>query len=308
MAQTFLIGWLPIAVVAYALHASAIILDKFLLAQKIQRPSTYAFWVAAWGLGAFVLAPFGFFMPDNAVIVNAFVSGAAFTFALFFFYKAIQLGEASRIAPVIGGLSPIFVLILSGSFLGETLSGAEIVAFLVLTAGSVLISATHRVDGEANNGGLHNLGLAAIAAFLFGVTYVFEKAVFNETPFINGFIWTRLGGFIGALPFLVIGVSRESIFEAPRLADRATIAAFLVNKAFGAFGFFLLSFAVSLAPSVSLVNAAQSVQYALVFVLALIFTRFRPAFFAEETSPLVIFEKAAGIALIAGGLALLAFE
>lgn len=308
MAFLHLIGWLPVTIIAYSFHAFAVILDKFLLAQKIQRPSTYVFWVGVLGLGAFLLAPISFFVPESTVITNAFISGASFSFALFFFYIAIQRGEASRVAPVIGGLSPIFVFLLSRGILGETLSKTELAAFIVLVLGSVLISITHKSSGRFNKQDLQNLGILAIASFLFGLTYVYEKAVFNETTFINGFIWTRIGGFVGILPFLFFSATRGSIFETPRLADRTTISAFLINKILGAVGFFLVSFAIYVAPNVSLVNALQGIEYALIFIFAILISRLRPAFLMEEVTPLIVLEKSIGIFMIAGALALLALN
>ncbi|MDO8561190.1 MAG: hypothetical protein Q7R91_03165 [bacterium] len=303
------LGWLSITVVAYFFQSLAAILDKFLLTRRIQRPSTYVFWVGVLGLGALVLTPFGFFVPANSVIVNAFVSGAAFTFALFFFYIAVQAGEASRVVPVIGAFTPVFVFVFSRNILGETLFKGELIAFLVLVIGSVLMAITHKKDGRGmNNRDFKIFGAAILAAFLFGVTYVFEKAVFNETPFISGFIWTRLGGFLGALPFLFFSQTRSSIFETPRMADRVTFGIFFINKLAGAAGFFLLSFAISIAPSVSLVNALQGIQYAIIFAMALLLSRKRPDILSEEITPRIIFEKTLAIIFIASGIALLSFS
>ena len=307
--MSYQIGWLAVTIAAYFLHSFAAILDKFLLTRRIQRPSTYVFWVGVLGLGVFVLMPFGFFVPANSVIVNAFVSGTAFSFALFFFYIAIQSGEASRVTPIIGALSPIFVFLLSRGILGETLSSGELAAFFILVTGSVLMSITRKKDGTGvNHRDLKIFGWAILASFLFGVTYVFEKAVFNETAFINGFIWTRIGGFFAVLPFLVFSATRSSIFEAPRMADRVTMGAFFANKAAGALGFFLLSFAISIAPSVSLVNALQGIEYALVLLLALFLSKVRPAILEEEVAAHIILEKTFAILLIAGGLILLSFS
>lgn len=303
------IGWLVIAVVAYFFHAIAVILDKFILTRRIQRPSTYAFWVGVFGLFALWLAPFDFYVPSTGAIVNAFISGAAFTFGLFFFYIAIRGGETTRIAPVIGGLSPVFVFLLSRGLLGETLSGGELMAFIILIAGSILISVSRKSDGgEVDAHDVKILGWIVLASFLFAVTYVFQKAVFNEVSFINGFIWTRFGGFFGALPFLVFSYTRHDIFEAPKTVVGTTIGAFLAGKIAGAAGFFLVSFAISIAPSVSLVNALQGVEYALVFILALFLSRTHPFILEEQFTPRIIFEKTFAILLIAGGLAVLAFQ
>lgn len=306
--MAFSFGWIVLSVAAYFLQALAVILDKFLLSGRVQRPSTYAFWVGVFGLGALVLAPFGFFVPNASVITNAVISGTAFTAGLFFFYGAIQAGEASRVAPIVGALSPVFTFLISRAVLGETLEKGELVAFAILIVGGVLASVSLRKNENSVPGHwVRIFGYAAVAAFLFAVTYVFEKAVFNATPFISGFIWTRIGGFLGALPFLVWSRSRNSIFAAPRLVDRFTVSAFLGNKVAGAAGFFLLSLAVSRAPAVSLVNALQGIQYALIFLIALFLSRRLPAIIREDATAQVLIGKIAAIVLIAGGLALLAF-
>lgn len=302
------LGWIVLSVAAYFLQAVAVVLDKFLLSGRVQRPSTYAFWVGVFGLGAFVLLPFGFFVPASSVITNAVISGVAFTVGLFFLYGAIQAGEASRVAPIVGALSPIFTFLISRVVLGETLERGEFAAFAVLVVGGALAAfPLRRRAPHAANHYARIFLYAAVAAFLFAVTYVFEKAVFNGTPFVNGFMWTRIGGFLGALPFLVWSRSRNSIFAAPRMADRFTISAFLGNKVAGAVGFFLLSLAVARAPTVSLVNALQGVQYALIFLIALFLSRYLPAVIREEATTPVLIEKIAAIVLIGGGLALLAF-
>lgn len=91
------------------------------------------------------------------------------------------------------------------------------------------------------------------------------------------------------------------------MAEWTTIGAFLVNKVFGALGFLLVSFAISIAPSVSLVSALQGVEYALIFLAALLVSKFRPAFLEEEITPLIVLEKTFAILLISGALAFLAF-
>ena len=128
-------SWILIAVVAYFFHAATAIIDKFLLEKRISRPSTYAFYVGVFGIFALFLSPFGFFVPGIKEFLLAVFSGFLSVLAFYSFFVILQKSEASRIAPVIGGFSPVFVLLLSRIFLGESLGWAEFFAFLLLQQG-----------------------------------------------------------------------------------------------------------------------------------------------------------------------------
>lgn len=363
-------SWILIAIVAYFFHAATAIIDKFLLEKRISRPSTYAFWVGIFSIFALLLSPLGFFIPPLREFLLAVLSGFLSVFAFYTFFLILQKSEASRIAPVIGGFSPVFVLLLSHFFLGESLEWIEFAAFFILIAGGVLISlAIHPVRSSAKNSpslnALSESGLrltlentigqiktsngvkvdgirlqksetkkiffiAVLTALLFALTYVLFKAATNYTPFLNAFIWSRLGGFAAAFVFLLAREARNDILGSLRLwftkfkagqqeefADSpgrimpltsqvSTWALFMLNKFLGATGFFLLDYAISIG-RVSVINAMQGVEYTLIFVFAVLLSKKYPEILAEDFGHFVFFQKVLGIILVAGGLVLLAF-
>ena len=301
-------SWVLIAVIAYFFHAATAIIDKFLLEKRISHPSTYAFWVGIFGIFALLLAPFGFFIPALKEFLFATISGFLSVLAFYSFFVILQKNEASRIAPVIGGFSPIFVLLLSRIFLGESLGWMELMAFLFLIAGGVLISLAIKVDGirvqkpETKK----TFFITLLSAFLFALTYVLFKAATNHTPFINAFIWSRLGGFIAAILFLFGKESRYDILNSSRLqAITSTGAFFMLNKFLGATGFFLLDYAISIG-RVSIINAMQGVEYTLIFIFAALLSRKYPKILAEDFRRPALYQKSIGIVLVVSGLALLA--
>lgn len=298
--------WVFITITAYFFHALNAVFDKFLLSERIPRPSNYAFYVGVFGLFSLILIPFGdFFLPSLPQILKAFISGGAFTLALFLFFIAMKHGEASRVSTMIGGFSPVFVLILSYFFLGSGLGGKDFFAFIILMAGGVLIS-FKKSSLEFNQWGIiKTIFITVLASLIFAVSYVSAKSIFNELPFINGFIWTRIGGFIASLIFLIPGDVRKSILQLPQIAGINTAGLFLLNKFFGALGFFLISYAISLG-NVSLINAMQGVEYALIFVITIFFSSRYPLLLEEKISKSVIKQKISAILLISFGLFLLA--
>lgn len=295
--------WLPIVIFAYFLNAIAIVIDKFLLGKRIPEPVVYTFWIAALGLLAVVLLPFGFALPDWQGWAIDFLAGFSFVAALLAMFTALKQTEASRVSPFIGGLSPIFVFLIAFLFLGERLAQREIWAFLFLLLGSFLISLDF---GEVKKSGRRAFYFAFLAAFLFGLSYGLTKLVFNQQPFISGFVWIRVGAFVGALFLLLWPKARQAILHPPATAGE-TKGIFLFGQACGAGSFLLVNYAIALA-SVTLVNVLQGVQYVFLLAMTIFISQKMPQLFREKTTKAIILQKIAAIVLIAAGLALIALK
>jgi len=136
---------------------------------------------------------------------------------------------------------------------------------------------------------------------------VITKQVYIELEFINGFVWSRFGGFIAAVSILLIPSARCAIFNQPKQKNQGSTAVlFFTGQVAGALGFVLVNYAISLA-SVSLVNAMQGVQYAFLLVMALIIAKRFPKAMTEKLSGRVLVQKIAAIILISAGIGLIAF-
>ena len=71
-------------------------------------------------------------------ILFLLLSGIATGLSWIFYYKALQSGKVSQVAPV-DKLSVVFALILSAAFLGETLSLKEMAGAGLIVAGALVI-------------------------------------------------------------------------------------------------------------------------------------------------------------------------
>lgn len=296
-------NWLAIVLAGHFLNALAFLMDKFLLSSKrIPSPFVYAFFIGALGILALVLIPFGFSVPSQTEIARALVAGATFILALVFFFAGLKENEASRVIPLTGALVPAFTFVLAYFTLGERLGQTEILAFVALVAGGVLITLERHGKGSGKG-----YAYAVIAALVFAISFVITKQVFIEQNFVSGFVWSRIGGCIMALSFLLIPSARYGIFHQPKQKGTgATMALFLVGQVSGALGFTLVNYAISLA-SVSLVNAMQGVQYAFVLVMIGLLSRKFPKILSEKLSGGVLVQKITAVVLISVGIGLIAF-
>lgn len=299
--------WLIIAILAYFLFAIVSLGDKYLLIGP-PNPKSYVFYVGVLGILALVIIPFvSFSVPNLYQILFCFLAGAVFIFALLGFFEGLERFEASRIVPAIGGISPLFTFALIYFFSGrkEILGVWELLAFLCLLLGSILITieARKKVSFES-------FKISAITAFLLALFFVLTKYVYLMMPFWTGFIWIRIGAFLTALFFIFTNEVRREIFSGRFTFNKKTGTLFLLNQATGMVAFILQNWAIALASLlyISIISALQGVQYAFLFIFAVSLSLKFPKVLKEEISKKVIFHKITAILFIGVGLAILALK
>ena len=293
--------WFIIAIFAYFLNAIAITIDKFLLSKKIPNPAVYAFFIATLSLLALVLIPFGFHFYSLTQILIALIAGLIFTFALLYLFSALSQNEASRITPFMGGLQPLFIFILALIFLGEKLGFQQLIAFFIIILGTILISWQKQSSAANKKAYL----LAIVSTLLFAISYTLNKYAFINQDFISGFVWTRVGSFLGALCLLFSLKNRLAIKAEFKKPKKQTGSLFIFGQVTGALSFILINYAIAISSSVALVNALQGLQY--IFLLIIVFSlswQF-PKLLEEKMTPIIIIKKIIATALIIGGLFIL---
>ncbi|MDO8582071.1 MAG: EamA family transporter [bacterium] len=298
-------SWLLIVIIAHLMNAGAFLVDKFLLAKAVPKPAVYAFWIGALGLFAIVLLPFGSLVFTAREVGFALFAGLTFEIALLFFFGALLRLETSRVVPVVGGLQPLIIFLLSYAFLGERLSQGELIAFALLLLGSVVISydtdvVTERETAKRQRGWIY----ACIAAVCFAVSYALTKHVFSIQPFVSGFVWIRVGAFLTVLLFLLRREWRHDILSKQERPKGNLGLLFLGGQSAGAVSAILLNYAISLA-SVTIITAMQGMQYAFLFFMAILLGK-RFSQLRERLSMAIVVRKSVAIILIGIGLVLLA--
>lgn len=301
--------WLIVTISAYFLFALVALVDKYLLTSSIPNPKVYAFYVGVLGILVFLLVPFvGFYIPEISQIALSFLAGAIYIYALFWFFKTLRLFETSRVVPAIGGITPLLsfglVYILSSG--KEVLSFPEILAFVLLIFGSILITLERKKIIT-----FKSLQFSVLTAFLFSLAIVLTKYVYLTQPFWNAFIWMRIGGFLLALGFFVFAPEiKKEIFKKREYFPKKTAIIFLSNQAAGAGADILQNWAIFLVPLiyVPIINAMAGVQYLFLFIFAILLSLKFPKILKEKISKEVIFQKVAAILLIGAGLVILALK
>jgi transporter family protein len=92
-----------------------------------------------WAI-AFATVPSGHLvMPGRRTLLFLALSGAATGLSWLCYFRALQIGEVSRVAPV-DKLSVVFVIVLAALFLRERLTWQQAAGGALIVAGSVVLA------------------------------------------------------------------------------------------------------------------------------------------------------------------------
>ena len=285
--------WLYLALIAYLINSIVFIIDKYLLSGHIPKYHAYAFGVSILSLSAVFLIPFGVTWPGLVSFYLSLFSGVAFFIGLMFLYKSIKESDVSVAATQIGTMGAIFTYIFSVIVLKETLPLLNAFAFLFLMLGIFLLGKIER----------HIFFSAVLAGLLFGISYVLLKLSFNQTGFINGLFWTRMGFVGSAFISLISGHVRREVKFSFHHAPSKSKFIFVFNKVLSGVGFIFLYFAINLG-NVSLVNALLGLQFMFTFILVLFLQGKLPGI-REKIDKHILANKLLGITSVLVGFLIL---
>ena len=289
--------WLIVVTTAYLFYALVFIIDKYILSRSLPHPVAYSFYVNFLSIFILVLLPFGFHFPSWGQLILVLTAGIINVAGCVLLYSALNKEEVSRIAPFVGGFVAIFTLILSMLFLNEHFAAKQIIAFVFLVLGCLILSF------EKKKFFSKPFVWALISALLFAIFWVITKYIFIEAKFVSGIIWVRTGVALASLLLLISGKNRKLILKKAEKSKPEARGYFFAGRAMSILGGLGVYLAVYLG-SVVLTNAFQGLQYVFVFLFAILFfKKFRGL--KEELKREVIIQKILAIALICFGLFIL---
>lgn len=279
---------LPFTLLAYFFNSLSVTADKFLLNKAIPDPLIYVFYISLFSLLGLFALPFTL-TPLPFTLFLASVSTLLWTLGAYLMFKALKMGQVSRVIPVIGTLIPLFLLCLAF----QSITNNQFWAVLILILGMIVLTAPDW-QGKITKKELVNEFLSAIS---FTLAYTLLRQAYINSNFLSVIVWSRLI----LIPFVLILGSFLSFKKITPLTMSArndntkSGLIFLGGQAAGVLSEFLLLFSISLA-NPALVNSLQGTQYVFLFFLS-----------REKYPPVILVSKLAGIGLIAWGLYLLAF-
>lgn len=298
--------WIPgfvkngvlIAIVAHGLIGISLVWDKVLLKRKGTRNLfSYVFWLGAISVFGIVLVFFGYHQPSWGVMGIAFAAGVADLVASFFYYAALQRGEASESLAIMGGFSPIATAALSYALLSRQMTGMQLIGFAVMCSGGFVMFFSEKLPLSKL------LPPVIMAAGLFGLANVLEKMAYDRTNFVSAYVWFTIGTFVASISMLIPPSWREQIFAESGGDEPRNRFWYFVNRFVAGVGSFLVVYAISRTHP-AIVSAIAGVRYAVIFIGALLLTKLKPDWLTETFTGTILVIKTVGTGLVIAGVAI----
>jgi transporter family protein len=95
--------------------------------------------VLAWAIALVTRSEGSFHVPSKRTWLFLTLSGLATGLSWLCYFRALQLGPASRVAPI-DKLSVVLVIVFAAFFLGESLTWGKTLGGLLIAAGAIIIA------------------------------------------------------------------------------------------------------------------------------------------------------------------------
>lgn len=287
--------WLLFGLFAALSWALTNTIDKYVLSKLVKNPIAPIIVSSVIGVILSISIYFvkGFDSLSYIHISLALLNGAIYLILTFFYFKALQIEEMSRIVPLFY-VSPLFILIFAFLLLEEILKPINYFGVLLLIIGAVLINYKKGINIKFGKA----FWFMMISSLALSLSEIIRKYLLDYAEF-----WTILSyGFIGT--FITLGVmiifKREFIKELAH-CNFKTLLTISTSSVTNLTGIFLLTVGLSLG-SVTLVNAVASLQPLFVLLIAIILSIFIPKIIKEEISRGTIIFKLISIILMIIGV------
>jgi drug/metabolite transporter (DMT)-like permease len=287
-----------IAISSYFLMAIANVIDKFLISDEDLKPKKYVFLIGFFSSLFLLLIPLGLF---KGITLDGFLwgfsGGIARMFALWIFFILLEKGDISKVYTTIGGLIPLFSLLLTFIFFGFNLTPIFFLAFSFLILGTLVASFNRK--GRISK---KQIIMSVLTAFLFSSSFVFMKNSFLVTSFWSSIISLTFGTFIFSLLLFAFSKDlRKDVFQKKSLESNKKLGLlFLLGQFLGAGAGTLQNYSISLVSpkNISLVNALEGSKFVFIFIIAFFLSSKFPKIFNRKNA----FQKIISIIIIVLGM------
>lgn len=294
--------WLLYTISTYIVFAITNVIDKYFLERVFKSPMQYTVFGGIIIFPVFFLMPFtGFALTSPQTIALGIISGALLLLSLVPYFRALSMEDATTVIPL-GSFTPMLVLLLSFLILGESLCVSQLYAFFLLVVGGALLAINS--FGKKRIIFTPALFCIALSWIIFAVYAVMAKILFNSVPFMEGFYLIRMGVVIASASLLMVPGIRKEVSNGFPMLGMKNVFLFSALVIIAIAGQFMYDLAISLG-SVSLVSAAQGIQYVVLFILAAGLSGFFPKLLNEKTDKNTIFRKLVGTGLVVAGMYML---
>ncbi|MBU1975192.1 MAG: EamA family transporter [Nanoarchaeota archaeon] len=287
--------WLPI--ISALIWSSVNLVDANIRRKYIKNSIVVSAVTGLVSLLVLVLIPFkGLHYPGLWILVAALSSGIIYVYVLPLYFKALSVEDTPTVI-ALWYITPILIPIMAKFVLNESLTFVQYIGFFLIIISGVLISLKDNPLKKIC------VSKAAVYIFIAGIiinfTYIFEKYVYSNDSFWNGFILIQLGTVLGGISMLLIW--RKKIRKFFQKSSIKPISLLSLGETGNIIAQGLVGAALVVAP-VTLVVGFTNLQPLFAFILVLLVSKYFPRSYKEEFKPSRIVSLGFAIILLIIGM------
>lgn len=299
-------SWIIYSILARLTWSFTNVSEKYFVDKRFKNP--YFYLVSSFSLGFLFLPVFIYFLHEQVftfkVLLILFLASGCFFSGSFFYIKALQKEEVSRIN-LMWSLVPLFSLVLAWVFIGEKLNNQQLLSLCLLVLSTILASIHSRSLRKLKFSSA--FGLMLIACLLFSSHNVIFRflTINNSISFFSGFV--AVSFFMSLLSFgvfLVKPFRRSTAYDFRNFIKTNLWLLVFIVTILSKLGSFLASWAISLGP-VSLVDAMEGFQMIVVFLITILLSIFAPKIIKEELDKKNLILKSLALIIMISGIVVL---
>lgn len=196
--------WLVFALTAPFLFAAVHVMDSYCVDEIFEKPWMGVVTSAVASLIIYIPLPFilpflSWKWPPLAIIMGALTAGALIQLSQALYFQSLKHCEVGIVASY-WNMIPVVLPLLSFFLLGETLMFSNYLGIATLVLASTLMFyLDHNLEMR-----ITSFSMMGIASLMQAFSYLIQKWVYREVPFLCGYIFIITGLIIvGLLPLLI---------------------------------------------------------------------------------------------------------
>ncbi len=295
-------SWLVFAFSGPVLWAVSTHFDKYLVERYFKTSNVAVLLIFTALAGLLALPVIWLFEPQvTAMPVRSIApmtaSGILYMSGLLLYLRALQREEVSIVIPF-SQAAPLFGYALGYLFLGEVLSGRQLLGGALIVAGALLVALQ---IGRTLSVRRQTAALMTACAFVIALSSLIFKLFAIEDEFWPTTFWMFAGQALFGCGLILIPSYRRGLIDMARKNFGALLAINGTNELINLGGSLGTRYALLFAP-LSLVQAVSGTTTIFVFAFGVALTLFFPALGREDLSARNLAQKGASAALVALGV------
>lgn len=292
-------SWFLIALFPPLLWGISNFIDKYLLSKYFKIGGIGALLIFSALTGTFLL-PIIFIFQRSSLTISFFegslmiLNGIIYMVALVPYLYALKKDETSVIVPIFQ-LIPVISYFLAYYILGETLTGVQIVASLLIIGGAIIIAMD--IDGRMPRFKTDTFLLMFLSSLFYSFSTVIFKFVANNNHFWKTTFWEYIGFTLAAMILLLIPSYRKEFRQVICENKLSFMTLNIFNEIINILSRILMTFATLLAP-LALVWVVNGFQSFFVFIMGIGLTIFFPHINSESLRKRHLLQKTIAIMIM----------